>query len=172
MQGTWGGRQPPSCSYQEPKRSTAVGRLWRTPMLVLLATVALASGCGGSTGEETGRPGEVALDLEERNDANVAGARAVLRYEAQDRTHVIVDGLDAGERAGEGPNPVRLVRGSCAEPGRVAFQLTPLRGSTSETTIPIGIDELYEGDFAIEVLFSKSNSEALACGDVPDEPPS
>ena len=149
-----------------------MGRLWRTPMLVLLVTVALASGCDGSNGEATDRPGEVALDLEERNDANVAGARAVLRYEGQDRTHVIVDGFDAGERAGKGLNPVRLVRGSCDEPGRVAFQMTPLRGSTSETTIPISIDELYEGDFAIEVLFSKANSEALACGDVPEEPPS
>jgi hypothetical protein len=139
--------------------------------IVILAACAMASGCGGSSAESTDAPGEVAVDLEERNDANVAGARAVLRYESKTRTRVTVDGFDGAERPGAGANPVRVVRGSCDEPGGVAFELKPLRGPTSETTIGIGIDELYEGDFAVEVLFSSDRPEALACGDVPDEPP-
>ncbi len=140
-------------------------------LLLASTTALLVSGCGGSGSEGTDTPGEVSVDLEQRNDANVVGARAVLRYEDESRTRVTVDGLDGGERPGQGPNPVRVVRGSCDDPGNVAFELKPLRGPTSETTIGIGIDELYEGDFAVEVLFSRDRPEALACGDVPDEPP-
>ena len=83
-----------------------------------------------------------------------------------------VDGLDGGERGARGPNPVRLVHGSCAQPGAVAFRLNPLRGPVSETSIRIGIAKLYEGDYAVQVLFNaQENAKPMACGDVPDETP-
>lgn len=137
--------------------------------MLLLTTV--MSGCGDSAGEGTGEPGEIAVELKEQNDANVTGARAVFRFENKSNTLVTVDGLDGGERAALGANPVRIVHGTCAKPGEVAFQLNPLTGPTSETKIKVGIDELYNGDYAVQVLFSKTREAALACGEVPDDPP-
>jgi hypothetical protein len=141
--------------------------------LVTLALVVLGStGCGNDgAGEGTGEPGEVSFELAEQNDANVTGARAVLRYESERRTSVTVDGLDGSERAGPGPNPVRIVRGTCASPGDVAFDLDELAGPSSESTIRVGINELYSGQYALQVLFSDSGSEAMACGELPDRPP-
>ncbi len=138
--------------------------------LGLLVATALV-GCGGDGGEGTGVPGEVAFDLHEANDANIAGARAVLEFVDENSTLVTVDGLDASEQPGLGPNPVRIVEGSCERPGDVAFPLSALTGSGSETRLDVGINEFYTGDYALQVLFSKERAEPLACGDVPDEPP-
>jgi hypothetical protein len=74
-------------------------------------------------------------------------------------------------RNGHRPNPVRIVEGSCERPGAVAFQLPALDASGSEKRLEVGIDELYEGDYAVQVLFSKGRDEPMACGDVPDDPP-
>jgi hypothetical protein len=139
--------------------------------LVLLAGGLAVGGCGSGSAESTDVPGEVAFELHEQNDANVAGARALLRYEGKHSTLVTVDGLDTSEQPGAGRNPVRIVRGSCERPGAVAFRLPPLTASGSEKRIAVGIDELYEGDYAVQVLFTQDEAEALACGDVPDEPP-
>ena len=142
---------------------------------VALAALALAPvawvGCGEEAAEGTGVAGEVSFDLEGQNDANVSGARAVLHYVNEGTTLVTVDGLDQAEQPGLGPNPVRIVKGSCDRPGAVAFRLPVLTASGSEKRLEVGIDELYEGDYAVQVLFSKGKDEPLACGDVPDEPP-
>ena len=145
-------------------RASAIG-------VALLLLTAGVSGCGDSGGETTGEPGEVAVDLKEQNDANVTGARAVFRYKTKNSTLVTVDGLDGGERAGLGPNPVRIVQGTCGEPGEVAFALKPLTGASSETKLNVGLDELYNHEYAIQVLFSETRDDALACGEVPDDPP-
>ena len=126
--------------------------------------------CGGERGESTGTPGEVSVDLTGQNDANIAGARAVLRYIDQDTTLVTVDGLDGAEQPGLGTNPVRIIKGSCDRPGKVAFRLPPLTPTGSEKRIPIGIDALYQGDYAVQVLFSK-DGKPFACGNTPDKPP-
>ena len=140
-------------------------------VVTLLGGGLVVAGCGSGSAEGTDVPGEVSFDLHERNDANVSGARALLRYEGKHSTLVTVDGLDASEQPGAGRNPVRIVKGSCESPGAVAFRLPALTASGSEKRIAVGIDELYDGDYAVQVLFSKDDVEALACGDVPDEPP-
>jgi hypothetical protein len=86
-------------------------------------------------------------------------------------TLVLVDGLDGGERAGLGANPVRIVKGTCATPGEVTFKLDALTGASSETRIGVGLDQLYKGEYALQVLFSETREDALACGEVPDDPP-
>ncbi len=145
----------------------------QTAAVSCVALFALAGGgCGGGNGGEgTGEPGEVSVDLTGQNDANVSGARAVFGYVADDRTLVTIDGLDGAERGALGANAARIVVGSCEEPGEVAYELRPLDGAVSETEIDTGIDRLYEGEYAVEVLFAETGSKVLACGDFPDEPP-
>jgi len=160
----------PVTDYRPRARIMGRARASAIGLAMLLLTTA-ASGCGDSGGETTGEPAEVAVDLKEQNDANVTGARAVFRYETKNSTLVTVDGLDGGERAGLGPNPVRIVQGTCGEPGEVAFALKPLTGASSETKLNVGLDQLYDHEYAIQVLFSETRDDALACGEVPDDPP-
>jgi hypothetical protein len=142
--------------------------------VALLSVLILAlAGCGGDEGdsETTQTPGEISFDLAARGDSGVAGVRAQLVYEEKDRTTVIVDGLDEGEPGGGGANPIRLYRGSCDQLGAVVRQLEPLKGSTSKTTIRLGVSSLLDGEYAIAVALPRSQDALLACGDVPDGAP-
>jgi hypothetical protein len=126
--------------------------------------------CGGSDeATTTGDPGEVQFELEAGDAADVSGVRATLTFETPDRTRIVVDGLDEGEAGGGGPNPVRLLGGTCDDPGEIVAELEDLRGPSSETTVDVGLDELLSGEYAVEVSLPRRASEAVACGEVPDE---
>jgi hypothetical protein len=131
----------------------------------------LLSGCGGSNAETTDDPGEIAFDLDERGDAGAAGVRATLTYESRDKTTILVDGLDEGEPAGGGANPVWLGMGTCEDPQDVVFQLEPLRGSASETSVDIGMPALLNGEYLVAVGLTDDQPAIVACGAVPDEVP-
>ena len=99
------------------------------------------------------------------------GVRATLSYKTRDETRIVVDGLDESEPAGGGANPVWLRSGSCADPKEILFELESLSGSTSETTVELGLPALLNGDYLIEVGLAPDQPETIACGDVPDEAP-
>ena len=138
---------------------------------LLVAAALFASGCGGSDNvDATGQPGELAFDLPSQ-DGGADGVRATLTYEGRDRTRIKVDGLDEGESAGGGPNPVWLRAGTCDERGRIVSSLAPLSGSSSTTTVKLGLTALMNGDYVVAVGLTKQQPEDVACGDVPDEAP-
>lgn len=139
---------------------------------VAVASLALvAAGCGGDdNAESTGKPGQVSFDLQEVNDSNVAGARAVLSYVDTQRTRVLVDGIDNQEPSGGGANPVQLRRGSCSDPGNVVAKLPALTGPSSTGTVQLGLAQLVGGDYAVVVELA-GGSRTIACGDVPDSLP-
>src|SRR5688572_992453 len=113
---------------------------------------ALAAGCGSSDDVETTREsGEIAFELDDVGDAQVSGVRATLSYVNPDRTTIVVDGLDEGENAGGGPNPVQLTKGTCDDPGQIVFELENLSGATSETTVDLGLVALQNEEYAIQV---------------------
>ena len=139
-------------------------------LVVLLVGLLLLAGCGGSEeAEPTGDPGEITFDLDEVGDAGVAGVRATLTYETPERTTVTVDGLDEGEPAGGGANPVLLRSGTCDEPKDIVFELEELSGATSETTVELAITALLNGDYNIQVGLPDRPDDVVACGDVPQE---
>ena len=139
-------------------------------VLVFIAVSLLAAGCGGSDeAEPTGVPGEVAFELNEVGDAGVAGVQATLTHETPEKTKVTVDGLDEGEPAGGGANPVFLRSGTCDEPGDILFELEELSGPTSETTVELALTALLNGDYNIQVSLPDRPEDVVACGDVPQE---
>lgn len=139
-------------------------------LLLLLISLLLLPACGGSEeAEPTGDPGEITFDLDEVGDAGVAGVRAILAYETPERTTVIVDGLDEGEPAGGGANPVLLRSGTCDEPKDIVFELEKLSGATSETTVELALTALLNGDYNIQVGLPDRPDDVVACGDVPQE---
>ena len=91
--------------------------------------------------------------------------------ESPDRTTIRVDGLDEGENAGGGANPVQLINGTCDDPGQVVFELEDLSGSTSETNVDLGLVALQNGEYAVQVGLTQNQPEIVACGEVPQESP-
>ena len=141
-------------------------------LALFVSAILLLTACGGSNdAETTGEPGEIAFPLDEVGDAGVAGVRATLSYETPEKTTIVVDGLDEGEPAGGGPNPVVLRSGTCDEPKNVVFELEALRGSTSETTVDLALTALVNGDYNIQIGLPSNPSDVIACGDVPDDVP-
>jgi hypothetical protein len=137
--------------------------------VLLLVSLLLLAGCGGSDeAETTADPGEIAFELDEVGDAG-AGVRATLTYETPEKTTVTVDGLDEGEPAGGGANPVLLRGGTCDEPKDVIFELEKLSGATSETMVKLALTALLNGDYNIQVGLPDRPDEVVACGDVPEE---
>jgi hypothetical protein len=138
-------------------------------LILVLVGLLLLSGCGGSEeAETTGDPGEI-TELDEVGDAGVTGVRATLTYETPEKTTVTVDGLDEGEPAGGGANPVLLRRGTCDEPKDIVFELEKLSGATSETTVELALTALLNGDYNIQVGLPDRPNDVVACGDVPQE---
>jgi hypothetical protein len=150
------------------RRTKLRGRLALFGVLIVFM-----AGCGGEEerAETTQIPGEIAFDLSSTGDTGVAGVRAKLVYKDRNRTTVIVDGLDEGEPGGGGRNPARLYRGSCDDLGRVVQRLRPIEGSTSTTTVRLGVAALLDGEYAVAVALTGSADDFLACGDVPDNAP-
>ena len=139
-------------------------------VLLLVGLLLLLVACGGSDeAETTGEPGEITFELDEVDDAGVAGVRATLTYKTPEKTTVTVDGLDEGEPAGGGANPVLLRSGTCDEPKDVVFELEELRGATSETTVELALTALLNGDYNIQVGLPDRPDDVVACGDVPQE---
>ena len=144
----------------------------RTSLPVLLIATVLVAGCGASDDvETTGESGEIAFELDAVGDAQVSGVRATLSYVNRDRTTIVVDGLDEGENAGGGPNPVQLTKGTCDDPGQIVFELENLSGATSETTVDLGLVALQNGEYAVQVGLTQDQPEIVACGEVPQESP-
>jgi hypothetical protein len=145
----------------------------RSPVALLALFILALAGCAGDEqgSETTQTPGEIAFDLSSTGDTGVAGVRARLIYKNQNRTTVIVDGLDEGEPGGGGRNPARLYRGSCDNLGDVVKRLRPIQGSSSTTIVPLGIAALLKGQYAVAVGLPGSLDNLLACGDVPDTVP-
>jgi hypothetical protein len=140
---------------------------------LLAAGISLAgTGCGGDDGAEpTGDPGEVSVELEARNGSNVAGVRAVLAWPSESSTRVLVDGLDQGEPAGGGRHPAHVHRGSCDDEGEAAYELEPVSGAASSTTVEAGLDELLSGGYSIDVHLAEDDPQVIACADLPEEAP-
>ena len=141
-------------------------------LVLLVISVLLLAACGGSNEvESTGEPGEIAFELNEVGDAGVAGVRATLSHETPEKTTIVVDGLDEGEPAGGGPNPVVLRSGTCDAPKNLIFKLEPLQGSTSKTTVDLALTALLNGDYHIEIGLPANRPDIIACGELPDEAP-
>ena len=139
-------------------------------LVIGLTCLALLAGCGGSNkAEPTGVPGEVSFELDEVGNAGVAGVRATLTYDTPEKTKVRVDGLDEGEPAGGGANPVLLRSGTCDMPKDIAFELETLTGAVSETTVELALTALLNGDYNIQVGIPDRPDDVVACGDVPQE---
>jgi hypothetical protein len=143
-------------------------------LILVAATFLLAAGCGGDdapedqpfpptdpgAGETNGfePEDEIEVELRERGDSGQSG-RAVLSPSEAGGTEVVLI-FDT-----DGTFPARIREGTCEQPPNGAeHELDPVVDGALETEVPVELETLVAGEFALEVL--GEDGEASACGEI------
>lgn len=105
---------------------------------------------------------EIIFALNEPDGVRGSSFRVLLAHRGEAATAVVVQSA-APDLPAAMTASVR--EGTCAEPGRVAFELRRLVDGYSETTVPRHMDALLAADHSIEVL--AADGRRAACASVP-----
>jgi hypothetical protein len=124
-----------------------------------LALVGFAAGCGGD--EEAGSD-ETTVELAAVGDSGQTGS-ATLSTDG-DMTTVV---LDVGDPVSSS-QPAHIHEGTCDDLNPApAYGLTNVEDGSSETTVDAPLDELIDGDYAINLHMSADDLETYtSCGDI------
>jgi hypothetical protein len=127
-----------------------------------LIALALLAGCG-SDGGSGGGDDELTVPLSEQSGSTHSG-EAVLTRVDDSSTHVVLT-LGSGD---DTPQPAHIHKGSCADLDPTpAYPLENVVGGESSTHVNVSLDELRDGEYAINV---HKSADALriyvACGDI------
>jgi hypothetical protein len=116
-------------------------------------------------GEEAATPEvemrSVTVELAELSDSGIMGEATLTETADGTQVSLMVEGATGG-------HPVHVHNGNCAVLGEVAAPLTDIDAAgMSETTVPLTIDELTSGQYAINAHESVENiATYIACGDI------
>jgi hypothetical protein len=135
--------------------------------VVALAFAAALAACGGNDeAEPSGAPADdaeqVVVALHEQSGSGQTGTMT-LEPAGEGRTRVVLEVTQA-----DVPQPAHIHAGSCAnlDPAP-AYGLPNVVDGRSESTVEASIDELVEGEFAVNVHRSDGDLETyVACGDI------
>ena len=128
---------------------------------LFLVFTLLAVGCSSEASE-------VVLQLEEQENSGQTGT-VTLRSDGNDQTLVIVN-VKPGRPSDE-PQPVHVHFGTCGPNlGAVDKPLSDITKGTSETTVPLGMSAMQDGDHAVNVHTSYSEITVYtACASIPED---
>lgn len=150
-------------------------------LMMLLATVALAAtACGGDDDSENGAAAEtengelagdpVILELEVFDEEGPMGdATVTLTPVTENQTAVDVE-YPLAESGDEPRHPAHIHAGGCGadDLGEIVYPLEDISGGSSQSSLDVSLDELQEGDYAINVHKSADEMGVyLACGEIP-----
>ena len=128
-------------------------------VVAVLAIMAL-----GGTRATYAQPDTVTVNLTEENNSGQNGTATLT---ANGDTTMVVVNISGGSST---PQPAHIHPGTCANlDPKPVYPLTSLVNGTSETTVPVSLSALVNGEFAINV--HKSGPEAsvyVSCGDIPN----
>jgi hypothetical protein len=124
-----------------------------------LLLVVLLVGCGSDGGGSD----ELTVSLGEQNGSAQSG-EAVLTAVDDSSTHVELSIAGGGDT----PEPAHIHKGTCAElDPQPAYGLDDVVAGESSTHVNVSLDELRDGDFAINVHESAAAPQTyIACGDI------
>lgn len=119
----------------------------------------LVAGCGSDGGNSD----ELTVSLGEQNGSRQSGE---VRLTAVDDSSTHVE-LSIGS-GGDKPQPAHIHKGSCAElDPQAAYGLEDVVAGESSTHVNVSLDELRDGEFAINVHESAAAPQTyVACGDI------
>jgi hypothetical protein len=129
-----------------------------TRLALGLLLIVLLAGCGSDGGSN-----EMAVSLGEQNGSNQSGEASLTAVD-DSTTHVVIS-IGSG---GETPQPAHIHKGSCAELDPTPeHPLEDVVDGDSSTHLKVSLDELRDGEFAINVHKSAAEVETyVACGDI------
>jgi hypothetical protein len=147
-------------------------RIWLVVLLVLAAALLALAGCGGddegaattpaAAATETGGSEAVEIALGEQNESGQSGT-ATLEAAGDGMTRVTIELSNPPAD----PQPAHIHTGACPDVGDVAHALNNVEGGTSETDVPVTIEDLQASDFAVNVHKSEAEADVyVACGDI------
>ena len=152
----------------------------RHVLIAVLGTLALVvSACGSDDDEASSGAGEteasevsgdpIVMELEVFEEEGSEGdATATLTPVTENQTAVDIEYPLTG--SGDEPrHPAHIHLGGCEDDlGEIAYPLEDISGGSSQTSLDVGLDELQDGDYAINVHKSASELDVhLACGQIP-----
>lgn len=131
-------------------------------LAVRLSFVALLTGCGSDGGSD-----ELTVSLGEQNGSMQSGEAVLTRVD--DSTTRVELSIGSG---GDTPQPAHIHKGSCAQlDPQPEYGLEDVVAGESETNVDVSLDELRDGQFAINVHKSAAALEIyVACGDLGSAP--
>jgi hypothetical protein len=144
--------------------------------LAVIALAILVAGCGSGNGNGNGNgngtggedgsgegAGTLTVRLEEQNASGQSGKASLAELEKSTTQVVIVV-----SNPPLGTQPAHIHKGSCANlDPQPAYPLQNLVSGTSNSDVPVSLDELQDGEFAINVHKSEAEVETyVACGDI------
>ena len=137
----------------------------RPASLVLLAFLAAGCGGGGGGGGGGGDGGSgVVVEMQPQNDSGITGI-ATLEPKGQ-QTSVTLELEDPTGGTGD-PQVAHVHKGTCANLGDIAYPLPDVWDGVAGDTFDVSLDELRDGDYAINVHRSATKlDEYTACGDI------
>jgi hypothetical protein len=146
-------------------------RIWLVVLLALSAALLALAGCGGddegaattpAAATDTGGGEAVEIALGEQNGSGQSGT-ATLEAAGDGMTKVTIELSNPPAD----PQPAHIHTGACPDVGDVAHALDNVEGGTSETDVPVTIEDLQAGDFAVNVHKSEAEADVyVACGDI------
>jgi hypothetical protein len=151
------------------ERRAGVARCCRVRWGLALVVLVFA-GCGGESVADPIDEGEIQVEMQEVDDSNVVGVRAVATYLDKNETRLLVDGAGPGEPSTGGRLSAAIIKGTCADPGTEAFDVGELSKGQVTQTLKVGLPALLEGEYAVQV--TSADVGVIACGDFPDRMPS
>jgi hypothetical protein len=146
-------------------------RIWLVVLLALSPALLALAGCGGddegaattpAAATDTGGGEAVEIALGEQNGSGQSGT-ATLEAAGDGMTKVTIELSNPPAD----PQPAHIHTGACPDVGDVAHALDNVEGGTSETDVPVTIEDLQAGDFAVNVHKSEAEADVyVACGDI------
>jgi hypothetical protein len=127
-----------------------------------LSVLALVAGCGSDGGSGSGND-ELTVELGEQNGSTQSGEAVLTRID-DSSTHVVLS-IDGG---GGAPQPAHIHKGSCAQlDPQPEYGLENVVDGESSTHVNVSLDELRDGEYAINVHKSAAALRIyVACGDI------
>ena len=127
-----------------------------------LSVLALLAGCGSDGGSGSGSD-ELTVSLGEQNGSTQSGEAVLTRID-DSSTHFVLTISSAGDT----PQPAHIHKGSCSElDPEPAYPLEDVVDGESSTHVNVSLDELRDGDYAINVHKSTAALRIyVACGDI------
>lgn len=130
--------------------------------------ILVVAGCGSksSSGSDSNATGPLVVNLGEQNGSAESGTARLTAVGSE--TKVVLDVRNPSATMASETQPAHIHKGSCAKLDPTpAYALADVKDGKSTSTVPVKLDDLRKGAFAINLHKSAKQIQTyVACGDI------